>query len=72
MHNPKHKSLYFDCRKYGLIVCNEHSYSEMIKKIDEESHQTEQDQKCISFNTYVALLIHFFQFLKNCMIHLAL
>ena len=43
----------------------------MIKKIDEESHQTEQDQKCISFNTYVALLIHFFQFLKNCMIHFA-
>lgn len=44
----------------------------MIKKIDEKSHQTQQSQKCISFSTSIAVPIHFFQFLKNCMIHLAL
>lgn len=41
----------------------------MIKKIDEESHQTKQSQKCIGFNTSLAFFIHFFQFLKGYMIH---
>ena len=72
VHHPKCQCFYFDGRKQGIGVRKEHSYSEMIEKIDEEKNEAEQGQKCIGFHTCLALLIDFFQFLKGDSIHLDL
>lgn len=72
MHHSKCQCFYFDGRKQGIGVRKEHSYSEMIEKIDEEKNEAEQGQKCIGFHTCLALLIDFFQFLKGDSIHLDL